>query len=235
MEKEYRILIIEDDNDISELISLYLTKEGMQVSIACDGEEGLSLFNSDSWDLLVLDLNLPGMDGFQVLSEIRLSSSMPILICSAREADEDIIRGLSNGADDFISKPFSPKVLCERVKANLRRVESGKSDSREFYSFDKYRFYVDGYYLEKDGLKVKMAGKELDVLYLLIKNAGKPLTVWEIFREIWGAQFGDVATVAVHIQRIRRKIEKKESKYIFTSYGLGYYFSKDKLIEGERK
>lgn len=227
-----RVLIIEDDQDISDLVALYLRKESIVTGQAFTGEEGLLRFNQDQWDLLVLDINLPGMDGFRVLKEIRAVSPVPVIICSAREADEDIIQGLSSGADDFVSKPFSPRVLAERVKANLRRSQETPgvpAGARSWYQFGEFKLFTDGFYLERDGKRVKMASRELDVLIFLLKNAGRNLTVWEIFTEVWGTQHGDVATVAVHIQRIRRKIESDSDKFILTTYGSGYQFDSAKV------
>lgn len=219
-----RVLIIEDDSDISDLVALYLQKEGIVTDQAESGEKGLLKINQSSWDLVVLDINLPGMDGFHVLKELRAVSKIPVVICSARETDEDIIHGLSNGADDFISKPFSPRVLSERVKANLRRAELQQENNRNYYAFGSFRFYRDGYYLEQNGERVRMASRELDVLYCLLQNSGKFLTVWDIYKAVWGGHHGDVATVAVHIQRIRRKIEIDNAHFILTSYGAGYQF-----------
>lgn len=227
-----RILIVEDDVDISDLVALYLKKEEFETSQAFSGEDGIVQLNESAFDLVVLDLNLPGMDGYRVLNEIREASKIPVVICSAREADEDVILGLSTGADDFVSKPFSPRVLVERVKANLRRfatVESSMDGKRSFFQFGSFRFYEDGYYLEKDGNRVRMASRELDVLFYLLKNAGKNLTVRDIFNKVWGSQYGDVATVAVHIQRIRKKIEIDNQRYILTTYGAGYQFDATKL------
>lgn len=227
------ILIIEDDKDISDLISLYLTKEDFSVVQAYTGEEGLAKFKEAKFDLLLLDLNLPGeKEGYQVLKEVREVSHLPIVICSAREADEDIIRGFFEGADEFISKPFSPRVLVERVKAHLRRFEAIKNaqaTSRHYYQFGDFKFYVDGYYLEKNNERVQMASRELDVLCCLLRNAGTSLSVWELYDKIWGIQCGDVATVAVHIQRIRKKIESSDQKFILTTYGSGYQFDKMKV------
>lgn len=226
-----KILIIEDDADISDLESLYLRKEGFVVIQKATGEEGLELLQTEPFDLLILDLNLPKIDGFKVLQTLRTFSKIPVIICSAREADEDIILGLSTGADDFVSKPFSLKVFAERVKANLRRFEmiSVEPQNRTFFQFGNFRFYSDGFYLEKAGSPVKMASRELDVLYFLLQHAGKNLTAQEIFKEVWGCQYGDVATVAVHIQRIRKKIESKNEHFILTTYGSGYQFDASKL------
>ncbi len=227
-----KILIIEDDQDISDLVAMYLEKEGYEVFQEFTGEKGLATLYSREFDLLVLDINLPGIDGFKVLQDLRQNMKIPVIICSAREADEDIITGLSTGADDFVSKPFSPKVLVERVKANLRRAElgSGYDVKRKFYQFGDFKFYADGFYLEENGTRVKMASRELDVLHYLLQNAGTNLTVQDIFKEVWGNQFGDVATVAVHIQRIRKKIEANKQRYILTTYGSGYQFDATKLV-----
>jgi DNA-binding response OmpR family regulator len=224
-----KVLIIEDDHDISDLVSLYLNKESIVTAQAFSGEEGLLLFNREQWSLVVLDINLPGMDGFRVLKEIRAISKIPVVICSAREADEDVIEGLSSGADDFITKPFSPRILSERVKANLRRSEMSGSTQRKSIQFGPFTFFIDGYYLEKEGERVKMASRELDVLYYLMRNAGRYLTVWDIYKAVWGENHGDVATVAVHIQRIRKKIEIEGLQFIMTSYGSGYQFDASKI------
>lgn len=150
-----RVLIIEDEQEIGELISLYLRKDGIENELVETAEEGLVKLKEEPFDLLVLDINLPGMDGYEALGEIRRFSKAPIIIVSARESDEDKILGLGLGADDFVTKPFSPKVLVARVRANLRRFQEVDQVNREgFVSFGEYTLDVDGYLLKKAGIRV---------------------------------------------------------------------------------
>ena len=228
-----KILIIEDDKDISDLIALYLRYSDFEVEQVYTGEEGLAkIYKAElSYACILLDLNLPGnVSGYEVLEKIRSISNVPIIICSALESDEDIIRGLKLGGDDFVTKPFSPKVLIERIKVNVNRYELSICDKdhlRKCYCFGDYKFYLDGLYLEKNGVKVRLANREVEVLKLLLDNAGRHLSVYEIYEAIWKEKFGDLATVAVHVQRIRKKIETDKEHYILTTYGAGYSFNKE--------
>lgn len=217
------LLIIEDVPEMAALMELYLKKEGYTVVVAGTGEVGLLEVNRSSFDLIILDLNLPGIDGFQTLKLIRDELSTPVLIVSARDDDEDVIKGLNIGADEYMSKPFSPKVLTARVNALLRH------NKRADITFGPYTFNRDNYLLKKGEKRVLISGKEFEVLAMLIESSGKPLTAEEIFNTVWSDVVGDITTVAVHIQRIRKKLEDDPAnpRYIKTIRGQGYCFGWD--------
>lgn len=225
-----RILIIEDEKEIADLEKDYLELSEFQVEIANSGDTGLEKALNEEFDLVVLDLMLPGMDGFEVCRRIREQKNIPILMVSAKKDDIDKIRGLGLGADDYMTKPFSPSELVARVKAHLARydrlVGSGQkqNDIVEIrgIKIDKTarRVYVDGE--EKN-----FTTKEFDLLTFLAENPNHVFTKEELFREIWDMDsIGDIATVTVHIKKIREKIEYDTSKpqYIETIWGVGYRF-----------
>ena len=225
-----RILIIEDEKEIADLEKDYLELSEFQVEIANSGDVGLEKALNEEYDLIVLDLMLPGMDGFEVCRRIREQKNIPILMVSAKKDDIDKIRGLGLGADDYMTKPFSPSELVARVKAHLSRydrlVGSGQkqNDIVEIrgIKIDKTarRVYVDGE--EKN-----FTTKEFDLLTFLAENPNHVFTKEELFREIWDMDSsGEIATVTVHIKKIREKIEYDTSKpqYIETIWGVGYRF-----------
>lgn len=225
-----RILIIEDEKEIADLEKDYLELSEFQVEIENTGDTGLEKALAEDFDLIVLDLMLPGMDGFEVCRRIREEKNIPILMVSAKKDDIDKIRGLGMGADDYMTKPFSPSELVARVKAHLARydrlVGSGQkqNDIVEIrgIKIDKTarRVYIDGE--EKN-----FTTKEFDLLTFLAENPNHVFTKEELFREIWDMDsIGDIATVTVHIKKIREKIEFDTSKpqYIETIWGVGYRF-----------
>lgn len=221
-----KILIIEDVKEMADLIRLYLQKEGMDAHICETGEEGLAQFARERYDLVVLDINLPGIDGFEFLQRLRKNSAVPVMIVSARDADEDMILGLGIGADEFVTKPFSPKVLAARVRAMLRRSTDLKA-SPNSVKFGDFILDIDGYLLKKGGEKVPLSFKEFEVLAYLATHPGKAMTPDTIYAEVWRNQYGDITAVAVYIQRLRKKIEKDPASPIFieTVHGMGYRFS----------
>jgi two-component system response regulator RegX3 len=221
-----KILIIEDVKEMADLIRLYLQKEGMDAHICETGEEGLAQFSRERYDLVVLDINLPGIDGFEFLQQLRRKSSVPVMIVSARDADEDMILGLGIGADEFVTKPFSPKVLAARARAMLRRSTDLKS-SPNSVKFGDFTLDIDGYLLKKGGEKVPLSSKEFEVLAYLATHPGKAMTPDTIYSEVWRNQYGDITAVAVYIQRLRKKIEKDPASPVFieTVHGMGYRFS----------
>jgi DNA-binding response OmpR family regulator len=225
-----RILIVEDEQEVADLIATYLAREGFE-TLACRSAEGaLEAEGAGRFDLVILDLNLPGMDGFEFLSDLRTRRKTPVIILSARSADEDMVLGLGIGADDYMTKPFSFKVLVARVRAHLRRIRdlSGEtSAARETYSFGDYRLDAEGPFLDGSGGRVDLAPREIATLLFLVRNAGRSFSVKELYESVWGNRYGSVTTVAVHIQRIRRKIEKDPSDpaYIETVAGYGYRFN----------
>lgn len=223
-----KILIIEDVPEMSELVSMYLTKEGMAVSKASSAEEALGILKSFTPDLVILDLNLPGMSGFDFLKEFRgeYNNTIPVIISSARDGDEDIIEGLGLGADEFVTKPFSPRVLVAKVKANLRRGSEISAAAEDFFAFGDYKLLLNSCVLKKGSEKISLSNKEYKVLEYLTKHAGEQLGPEKIYRDVWGTEFGDITAVAVYIQRLRKKIEENpaDPRYIKTVFGMGYLF-----------
>jgi two-component system response regulator RegX3 len=209
---------------------MYLQKEGMDAEICDTGEEALAQFARERFDMVVLDINLPGMDGFEVLQRLRKASSVPIMIVSARDADEDMILGLGIGADEFVTKPFSPKVLVARVRAMLRRTTDMKAGPNSV-RFGDFLLDVDGYLLKKGGEKVPLSSKEFEVLAYLATHPGKAVTPDTIYADVWRNQFGDVTAVAVYVQRLRKKIESDPSSPVFieTVHGMGYRFNAETI------
>ncbi len=227
-----RVLIIEDEPELGELVQLYLSKDGIDSDIALSAEAGFESMSDRAYDLITLDINLPGMDGFEFLQNLRQKSDIPVLVLSAREGDEDIVLGLGLGADEFVTKPFSPKVLVARVRAILRRSRSGYENySSGTILFGSFSLSPEGYYLEKSGDRVLLSTREFEVLRFLIQNPGTAFAPDEIYRSVWGQEFGDIAAVGVYIQRIRKKIENDPAnpEYIITIHGRGYLFDKRKL------
>lgn len=223
-----RILIIEDELELAELVQMYLKKDGIESEICTDAESAERLLTGDTFDLLVLDINLPGMDGFELLQKIRPRTSVPVIIVSARQADEDVIMGLSTGADEFVTKPFAPRVLVARIRALLRRA---RTDSRHDISFGPYTIDLDGYYLTRDRQRVVLSSREFEVLRHLIRNAGRAMTSDEIYSEVWDNKYGDATSVAVYIRRIRQKLEDDPQNplYVQTIHGKGYRFNPETL------
>ncbi len=226
------ILIIEDEQELAELMQLYLEKEGIHTVLAASAEQGLTCLAEDSFDLIVLDINLPGMDGFEFLQQFRRNSSIPVIIVSAREADEDIIMGLGVGADEFVTKPFTPRVLSARVRALLRRSRVFSGEERKVYRFGDFELDYHGYCLKQQGTLVPMAAREFEILRMLVEHAGTVFSLQTIYDRIWGQEYGEISAVSVYIQRIRKKIETDyhNPEYIKTIHGKGYLFLREKLL-----
>ncbi len=228
-----RILIVEDEKDIADIIVLYLKKDGVETIWAETGEAGLAVFEKQDFDLVVLDINLPGMDGFETLRKIRQKSQVPVIIVSARQEDVDMILGFGTGADDYVTKPFSPSVLVARIRAHLRRQEDSRDlSANQSYSFGPYSLDMDRLILTKDGAVVNLSPREMDLLIFLVNQPGKAFTQEELYHAIWGNDFGDLSTVSVHIRRLRRKLGEDSSNpcYIKTRYGFGYFFQGDDTV-----
>ncbi|HHU72805.1 MAG TPA: response regulator transcription factor [Clostridiales bacterium] len=225
-----RILIIEDEVSIAELEKDYLELSGFEVEIEYSGDVGLTRVLNEEFDLVILDLMLPGMDGFEICKNIRAEKNIPIIMVSAKKEDIDKIRGLGLGADDYITKPFSPSEMVARVKAHLARYErligSGIKENEIIE--------IRGLKIDKTARRVflhdeekVLTTKEFDLLTFLAENPNHVFTKEELFREIWDMEsIGDIATVTVHIKKIREKIEINTSKpqYIETIWGVGYRF-----------
>ena len=225
-----KILVVEDVPEMAELASMYLKKSGVTVESVVSAEEALEYIGKQMPDLIILDLNLPGMSGFDFLKKFRdeYNSSLPVIIVSARDADEDIIKGLGNGADEFVTKPYSPKVLTARVEAILRRQAKVTAAAEASYEFGPYTVLLNSCVLKKGPEKIPLSTKEYEVLEFLISHENEVLGPEKIYREVWKAQYGDITAVAVYVQRLRKKIEEDPSspKYIKTVFGMGYKFEK---------
>ena len=225
-----KILVVEDVPEMAELASMYLKKSGMTVESVGSAEEALEYIGKQMPDLIILDLNLPGMSGFDFLKKFRdeYNSSLPVIIVSARDADEDIIKGLGNGADEFVTKPYSPKVLTARVEAILRRQAKVTAAAEASYEFGPYTVLLNSCVLKTGPEKIPLSTKEYEVLEFLISHENEVLGPEKIYREVWKAQYGDITAVAVYVQRLRKKIEEDPSspKYIKTVFGMGYKFEK---------
>jgi two-component system response regulator RegX3 len=228
------VLIVEDTKELADLYAVYLAREGFECKIALDAESGLPLAKETEWDIIVLDINLPGMDGFEFLEQLRKTKSTPVMILTAREADEDVIHGLGVGADDFVTKPCPPRVLAARVRAHIRRTATVQS-SREgkVWHFGPYELDADALYLTKNAQPLNLSPREFSLLATLVENAGKSITPEELYDKVWGQSFGDVSAVGVYIQRLRRKLEDDPvaPRYIQTQYGLGYRFNPEMFVK----
>ena len=225
-----KILIVEDEIAIAELEKDYLELSGCEVEVEHDGMTGLARALAEEFDLFILDLMLPGIDGFEICKQIREKKNTPILMVSAKKEDIDKIRGLGMGADDYVTKPFSPSELVARVKAHLSRYERLIGSS----VVENDTIEIRGIKIDKTARRVWVNGeekqfttKEFDLLTFLAENPNHVYTKDELFREIWDMEsIGDIATVTVHIKKIREKIEMDTSKpqYIETIWGVGYRF-----------
>ena len=228
MATKQKILIVDDDNNIAELVALYLTKECFETKIVNDGEEALKQFHIFHPDLILLDLMLPGIDGYQVCREIRHTSDVPIIMLSAKGETFDKVLGLELGADDYIIKPFDSKELVARVRAVLRRfhVKSPSSAPKEkCVSYPDLVINLTNYSVTYMGHQIDMPPKELELLYFLASSPNQVFTREQLLDHIWGYEYiGDTRTVDVHIKRLREKIKDHPSWSISTVWGIGYKF-----------
>ena len=225
-----RVLIVEDELAIAELEKDYLELSSFEVEIQTDGEKGLKLGLTEDFDMIILDIMLPGVDGFEICKQIREKKDIPILMVSAKKEDIDKIRGLGLGADDYITKPFSPSELVARVKAHLERYRRLVSSNTQENDVVEIR----GLKIDKTARRVYLNGeekafttKEFDLLTFLASHPNRVFTKEELFNKIWDMEsLGDIATVTVHIKKIREKIELNTAKpqYIETIWGVGYRF-----------
>jgi len=231
-----KILVIEDVKELADLVTLYLSREGFEVRAVESAEKGFAVIDAanQEWkpELVILDINLPGMDGLEFLQKFRRDHNTPVLIVSARDSDEDQISGLGIGADEYITKPFSPKVLVARVRALFRRFKTFTAHDSEkgqenLFRFGPFVLDYDAYLLKKNGERVPLSGKEYGCLAYLTGHAGKAMNVESIYGGVWKNSYGDLTTVAVYIQRLRKKIEDDPANpvYIETVHGMGYRFN----------
>lgn len=221
-----KVLVVEDDNNIAELLRLYLQKDGFEVSHAADGGKAVEMAKEIQPDLVLLDIMLPVMDGWQVCRELRKTMKMPIIMLTAKGETEDKVSGLEMGADDYIVKPFEVKELLARVHAVLRRTgDDGKPKSKKL-TFDKLVINLDSYELIVDGKKIDTPPKEMELLYHLAATPNRVYTRNQLLDEVWGFDyFGDSRTVDVHIKRLREKLEGVSDQWrLKTVWGVGYKF-----------
>ena len=230
MAVKQKILIVDDDNNIAELISLYLTKECYDTKIVNDGEQALIAFEHYKPNMLLLDLMLPGIHGYQVCREIRAKSDVPIIMLSAKGEVFDKVLGLELGADDYILKPFDSKELVARVKAVLRRFQPAKPEAYASVDIKCVEYpglivNLSNYSVTYDGQQIDMPPKELELLYFLASSPNQVFTREQLLDNIWGYEYvGDTRTVDVHVKRLREKIKDKPTWRIATVWGIGYKF-----------
>ena len=221
-----KILIVEDDRNIADLLRLYLEREGYEVAIAPDGLKGLEKFHQEQPALVLLDVMLPGMDGWGVCRSIRSESTTPIIMLTAKSETEDKVAGLKQGADDYITKPFEMKEVLARIEAVLRRsgVEPERASRR--LVFDKLTLDMDAFELTVDGKKVPTPPKEMELLFHLASSPNRVYTRNQLLDEVWGFDyFGDTRTVDVHIKRLREKLEGVSDQWeLKTVWSVGYKF-----------
>lgn len=223
-----RVLIVEDEPDLAEPLAYLLRREGFEVDIAEDGPSALDAFRGRGADIILLDLMLPGMPGTEVCRVIRSTSSVPIIMLTAKDSEVDIVVGLELGADDYVTKPYSSRELLARMRAVLRRAESTDADVDErMLEGGRVTIDLDRHTVSVDGREIAMPLKEFELLEVLVRNAGRVLTRGQLIDRVWGSDyFGDTKTLDVHIKRIRSRIEENPSEpvMLLTVRGLGYRF-----------
>ena len=230
-ESPKKILIIEDEAPISNIIKFNLKKEGYEVDTAFDGGEGLKKALKDDVSLVLLDIMLPVMDGFEVCKQVREKSNVPILMLTAKEEEVDKVLGLELGADDYITKPFGMRELIARIKANIRRTESEgtKEMPEDIKDFGAITLDMNRYEVRKNGEALDLTLREFELLKYLAEREGKLFSREQLLEEVWGYEYyGDIRTVDVTVRRLREKLEDDpgDPKYILTKRGIGYYFNR---------
>ena len=221
-----KILLVDDDPNIRQLVNLYLIKEGFEVTMAASGDEALRLFKASPPNLMLLDIMLPGMDGWQVCREVRKISNIPIIMLSAKDETFDKVLGLELGADDYVAKPFDMKELVARIKAVSRRFQPADTGDKELV-FPGLTVNLNQYTVNFMGKPLEMPPKELELLYYLASHPGMVYTREQLLEQVWGYDyFGDSRTVDVHVKRLREKLSEGESLgwLIKTVWGVGYKF-----------
>ena len=224
-----KILVVDDDLNICELLKLYLENEGYTAYVANDGQAAVEMFNEKSPDLVLLDIMLPKMDGWQVCREIRKTSSVPIIMLTAKGETFDKVLGLSMGADDYVTKPFDSKEVMARIKAVLRRAKGESENSaseKKIVKYDKLEINIENYELKVDGKVIDTPPKELELIYHFASNPNRVYTRDQLLDEVWGFDYyGDSRTVDVHVKRLREKLEGVSDKWsLKTVWGVGYKF-----------
>jgi two-component system response regulator VicR len=225
-----KILIIEDEKSISDIVKFNLKKEGFQTDTAYDGGEGLDKALAGDFDLILLDVMLPGIDGFEICRKIRERSSVPIIMLTAKEEEVDKVLGLELGADDYITKPFGLRELIARIKANIRRTamsDDSPAASSGARDFGNLTIDMDRYEVRKDGRPLELTLREFELLKYLAEREDKVFSREQLLEDVWGYEYyGDIRTVDVTVRRLREKLEDDSGnpKYIMTKRGVGYYF-----------
>ena len=221
-----KILVVDDDKNICELLRLYIEKDGFQVVIANDGKRALEMFRAEQPDLIMLDIMLPELDGWQVCREIRKESQCPIIMLTAKSEVFDKVLGLELGADDYVVKPFDAKEVVARIKAVLRRSGAGDNAGVKEVKYDKLSINLTNYELRVNGVQVDTPPKEMELIYHLASNPNRVFTRDQLLDEVWGFDYyGDSRTVDVHVKRLREKLEGVSPKWeLKTVWGVGYKF-----------
>lgn len=221
-----KILVVDDDLNICELLRLYLTKEGYNVVIANDGVSAVTMFQEESPNLVLLDIMLPKLDGWQVCREIRKFSETPIIMLTAKGEVFDRVLGLELGADDYVVKPFDTKEIVARIKAVLRRSASSAGEEVKEVHYDKLSINLTNYELKVNGVQIDTPPKEMELIFHLAKNPNRVFTRDQLLDEVWGYDYyGDSRTVDVHVKRLREKLEGASDKWeLRTVWGVGYKF-----------
>jgi two-component system, OmpR family, response regulator RegX3 len=223
-----RVLVVEDEESFSDALSYMLRKEGFEVSVAATGPTALTEFDRTGADIVLLDLMLPEMSGTEVCRELRQRSHVPIIMVTARDSEIDKVVGLEIGADDYVTKPYSPRELVARIRAVLRRRSADQVDvAAPTLAAGPVRMDVERHVVTVDGTTVQLPLKEFELLELLLRNAGRVLTRGQLIDRVWGADYvGDTKTLDVHVKRLRSKVEPEPStpRFIVTVRGLGYKF-----------
>ena len=222
-----RILIVEDEPALANVVKDYLKNELFDVEICTEGDKAIEVFNKYRPSLLILDLMLPGMNGYEICKNVRMTSVIPILILSAKTDEFDKVMGLNLGADDYMTKPFRPKELVARVNALIRRSQVVNKDNLEVIDVEDIRIFIKEYKVEKNNVNMDLSKKEFELLLFLAKNPKQVFTREHLYEGVWGLDsFGDLDTVTVTINRLRQKIEENPAtpKHILTVWGVGYKF-----------
>jgi two-component system response regulator ResD len=231
MDKPYNILVVDDEDRIRRLLRMYLEREGYIIEEAEDGEKALQMALNKNYDLIVLDLMLPGMDGLEVCAEIRKKKATPIIMLTARGEEANRVEGFEAGTDDYVVKPFSPRELVHRVKAVLRRASATAylttdMETKDVIVFPELTIDHDAHEVKAGGKKIQLTPKEYDLLYYLAKSPDKVFTREQLLRDVWHYEFfGDLRTVDTHVKRLREKLNRsspKAAKMITTVWGVGY-------------
>ena len=222
-----RILIVEDEPALANVVKDYLKNEKFDVEICTEGDKAIEVFNKYRPSLLILDLMLPGMNGYEICKNVRMTSVIPILILSAKTDEFDKVMGLNLGADDYLTKPFRPKELVARVNALIRRSQVFNKNNLEVIDVGNIRIFIKEYKVEKDNVNMDLSKKEFELLLFLAKNPKQVFTREHLYEGVWGLDsYGDLDTVTVTINRLRQKIEENPAtpKHILTVWGVGYKF-----------